>query len=97
MSNSLSTNLKDVVTADACADTEDIVQDNIFDFEVLKNNYLNDMISWPFLKKLSDYNQWPIGCIAKFIDNSMKQEVSANKIEIEVHAFKRKYNLLSKM
>jgi hypothetical protein len=87
MSNNLSTNFrKDVVMTDVGVDTEDLVEDNQFDFEALKKNYLNNMISWSFLKKLAEYNQWPLGCIANFIDNSIKPEVLANQIEIDVNA-----------
>ena len=46
---------------DESIDTNDLVDDNYFDFEKLKSNYLNNLLSWSFLKKISDFSQWPLG------------------------------------
>jgi hypothetical protein len=91
MSNNITNFVKkDVTMLDVGVDTEDLNEDNQFDFEALKKNYLNNMISWSFLKKLAEYNQWPLGCIANFIDNSIKPEIGAKLINIEVNAYDKK-------
>ena len=45
-------------------DTNDLFEEASFDIEILKKNFLNNMISWQFLRKLADFHQWPLG---KFI------------------------------
>jgi hypothetical protein len=75
---------------DIGVDTKDLCEDVSFDFEILKKNYLNNMISWSFLKKISDFNQWPLGCIGNFIENSFKEEVNAKNIFIDVKSYDKK-------
>ena len=41
------------------------------------------MMTWHFLKQLSDFHKWPIGCIGNFIKNSLKDYVSSNNIYID--------------
>lgn len=76
-------------TVDSSTDTMDLYNE-LFDFENLKRNSLNNMLSWSFLKKLSDFNQWPIGCIGNLVENSIKDEVSSKNISIEVQAYDKK-------
>jgi len=71
-------------------DTMDLCEDMLLDFEQLKKNYLNNMISWSFLKKISDFNQWPLGCIGNFIENSFKEEVEAKNILVDVKSYDRR-------
>lgn len=68
---------------DIGVDTLDLIEDNSFNFDVLKNNYLNYMVSWTFLKKISDFNKWPLGCIANFVENSLKSEIESKNIYID--------------
>ena len=49
---SLNKNLNSIST-----DTSDLVGQDFFTFEEIKKNYLNNLISWTFLKKLSEFNQ----------------------------------------
>ena len=72
---------------DKCVDTNDLFDETNFDIEILKKNYLNNMISWQFLKKIADFHQWPLGCIASFIENSTKIKVETKNIYIDVKVF----------
>jgi hypothetical protein len=75
---------------DEGVDTSDLLNDGSFDFENLKKNYLNNMISWSFLKKISEFNQWPLGCIGNFLDNCLKEEVGSKNIYIGVKCYDKK-------
>jgi hypothetical protein len=79
-----------IISREIGVDTLDLVEDNEFNFEELKKNYLNNMISWQFLTKLSDFNQWPLNCIITFIENSMKEEVQSKNIHITCKAYDKK-------
>ena len=68
---------------DFSTDTNDLINMNYFSFEEIKKNYLNNMMTWHFLKQLSDFYKWPIGCIGNFIKNSLKDYVSSNNIYID--------------
>jgi len=72
---------------DEATDTFDLIPESTFDFESLKKNYLNNLISWSFLKKLSDMNQWPLGCLGNIVENSFKYEVQAKNIHVDVRAY----------
>ena len=72
---SLNKNLNSIST-----DTSDLVGQDFFTFEEIKKNYLNNLISWTFLKKLSEFNQWSLGCIGNFVMNSLKEQVTAKNI-----------------
>lgn len=78
-----------VTLVHALVDTADLLEDDSFDYLNLKKNYLNNMISWSFLKKLSDFNQWPLGCIGNFVENSLKEDVGAKNIAINVQAYNK--------
>jgi hypothetical protein len=81
---------------EVATDTLDLIDDLEFNFENLKKNYLNNMISWSFLKKLSDFNQWPLGCLANFVENSLNDEVETKNLKIDVKCYDRKvYNFTS--
>ena len=68
---------------DFSTDTNDLINMNYFSFEEIKKNYLNNMMTWHFVKQLSDFYKWPIGCIGNFIKNSLKDYVSSNNIYID--------------
>ena len=69
-------------------DTSDLFDDNSYDLEIIKKKYTNNMLSWSMLTKISDFNQWPLGCLGNFIENSLKPEVNTQNIAIEMKAFK---------
>lgn len=74
---------------DVSTDTRELIFENEFDFEVLKKNYLNNLVSWTFLKKLSDFNQWPLGCLGNIIENSLKPEVDSQNIFVDARAYNK--------
>ena len=56
---------------DFSTDTNDLINMNFYSFEEIKKNYLNNMMTWHFLKQLSAFYKWPIGCIGNFIKNKI--------------------------
>ena len=79
---SLNKNLNSISTV-----TSDLVGQDFFTFEEIKKNYLNNLISWTFLKKLSEFNQWSLGCIGNFVMNSLKEQVTAKNIYIQFEKY----------
>ena len=73
---------------DFAADTNDLININFYSFEELKKNYLNNLITWKFLKSLSDFYKWPIGCIGTFIKNCIKESVNSKNIYINFKKYK---------
>ena len=72
---------------DFAADTNDLLDINFYSFEELKKNYLNNLITWKFLKSLSDFYKWPIGCLGIFLKNSLKGEVNSKNIYIDIKRY----------
>jgi len=70
-------------------DTLDLFDDNVFDLEILKKNFLNNLFSWSMLGKISDFNQWPLACLGNLVENSLKKEVNAQNVEIDLKIFFR--------
>ena len=70
------------------ADTNDLINMNFYSFEEIKKNYLNNLITWEFLKSLSDFYKWPIGCLGNFLKNSLKDYVSSKNIYIDIKRIK---------
>ena len=70
------------------ADTNDLINMNFYSFEEIKKNYLNNLITWEFLKSLSDFYKWPIGCLGNFLKNSLKDYVSSKNIYIDIAKIK---------
>ena len=73
--------------AEVGIDTSDLDADKFYCLEELKQNYLNNIITWNFLKKLSQFSQWPIGCIGDLVHNSLKEEINASNIYIDVKEY----------
>jgi len=74
-------------------DTSDLFDDYRYELELLKNYFINPLFSWTMLEKISDFNQWPLGCLGNIIENSLKKEVAAQNIEIDIKFFfKNDYN-----
>ena len=79
-------NINDMVN---CAtDTNDLININFYSFEEIKKNYLNNLITWKFLKSLSDFYKWPLGCIGNFIKNSSKIDLNTKNIYIDIKKFR---------
>lgn len=72
---------------DKTTDTMDLFEHADLDLDVLKKRYLNSMISWSFLKKLTDFHQWPLGCIGNLLENSAKKKVESKNIWVEIQVF----------
>ena len=89
------TNIIDNDMMDFAADTNDLLDINFYSFEELKKNYLNNLITWKFLKSLSDFYKWPIGCICNFIKNSLKENVNTNNIYIDINNYRNDEIFLS--
>lgn len=73
---------------DFAADTNDLMDINFYSLKELKKNYLNNLMTWNFLKSLSDFYKWPIGCIGNFIKNSMKENINSKSINIDFKKYK---------
>lgn len=71
------------------SDTFDLCEDNTFNFKDLKRKYINNLISWSFLKKLSDLFQWPLGCFGNLIENSFIHG-KATRVDIDVNCYDKK-------
>lgn len=68
-------------------DTSDLNSFNQNNFSEFKRDYVNNYISWKFLKDQASYFQFPLSCIMTFVDNAAKPEVKAKKISINMYCF----------
>jgi hypothetical protein len=68
-------------------DTSDLCKLNNYNINQLKLEYVNNYISWKFLKDQASYFQFPLCCIMTFVDNAAKPEVKAKKISINMYLF----------
>ena len=84
----LMNNLKRNDMEDFATDTNDLLNMNFYSFEEIKKNYLNNLITWQFLKSLSDFYKWPLGCLGNFIKNSIKDYVNSKNIYINIEKIK---------
>ena len=73
---------------DFAADTNDLIDINFFSLKELKKNYLNNLMTWNFLKSLSDFYKWPIGCIGNFIKNSVNENINSKNINIDFKKYR---------
>ena len=73
---------------DFSTDTNDLLNMDLFSFEEIKKTYLNNLMTWNFLKSLSDFYKWPIGCIGNFVKNSLKDYVNSKNIYIDIKKIK---------
>ena len=81
--------INNVDMEDFCTDTNDLININFYSFEEIKKNYLNNLITWKFLKSLSDFYKWPLGCIGNFIINSSKPDLNTKNIFINMKKFRK--------
>ena len=87
--------LKKENTNDKKIDTNDLINMNDYSKDKLKQNYVNNLITWNFLKKLSDYHQWPLGCIGNLIQNSLKPHIQSKNIYLDIIENKEKGIILT--
>ena len=80
---------------DFTTDTNDLINMNFYSFEEIKKNYLNNMMTWNFLKHLSAFYKWPIGCLGNFIKNSLKDYVLSRNIYIDYKSLKNSETYIS--
>ena len=65
--------------------------DNSFNFKEIKSDYLSNLISFSFLKKVGGFYQWPLLCFSNLIENSIMHgkatniNINANCYESEIY------------
>jgi len=65
--------------------------DNSFNFKEIKSDYLSNLISFSFLKKVGGFYQWPFLCFSNLIENSIIHgkatniNINANCYESEIY------------
>ena len=72
---------------------------NSFNFKEIKSNYLSNLISFSFLKKVGSFYQWPFLCFTNLIENSVIHG-SSTIINIDINCYEdeiyKRLNLASK-
>ena len=59
---------------------------NSFNFKEIKSNYLSNLISFSFLKKVGIFYQWPFLCFSNLVENSIIHG-KATKIDIDINCY----------
>ena len=59
---------------------------NSFNFKEIKSNYLSNLISFSFLKKIGSFYQWPFLCFSNLIENSINHGQSS-QIDIDINCY----------
>ena len=60
--------------------------DNSFNFKEIKSDYLSNLISFSFLKKVGGFYQWPLLCFSNLIENSIIHGKATN-INININCY----------
>ena len=60
--------------------------DNSFNFKEIKSDYLSNLISFSFLKKVGGFYQWPLLCFSNLVENSIIHGKSKN-IYIDIKCY----------
>ena len=60
--------------------------DNSFNFKEIKSDYLSNLISFSFLKKVGGFYQWPLLCFSNLIENSIMHGKATN-INININCY----------
>ena len=60
--------------------------DNSFNFKEIKSDYLSNLISFSFLKKVGGFQQWPLLCFSNLIENSIIHGKATN-INININCY----------
>ena len=60
--------------------------DNSFNFKEIKSDYLSNLISFSFLKKVGGFYQWPLLCFSHLVENSIIHGKASN-IDINVNCY----------
>ena len=59
---------------------------NSFNFKEIKSNYLSNLISFSFLKKVGTFYQWPFLCFSNLLENSIIHG-RATSIDIDINCY----------
>jgi hypothetical protein len=59
---------------------------NSFNFKEIKSNYLSNLISFSFLKKVGTFYQWPFLCFSNLVENSIIHGKSS-QIDIDINCY----------
>jgi len=59
---------------------------NSFNFKEIKSNYLSNLISFSFLKKVGTFYQWPFLCFSNLVENSIIHG-KASQIDIDINCY----------
>lgn len=59
---------------------------NSFNFKEIKTNYLSNLISFSFLKKVGTFYQWPFLCFSNLVENSIIHGKSS-QIDIDINCY----------
>ena len=59
---------------------------NSFNFKEIKSNYLSNLISFSFLKKVGTFYQWPFLCFSNLVENSIIHG-KASEIDIDINCY----------
>ena len=59
---------------------------NSFNFKEIKSNYLSNLISFSFLKKVGTFYQWPFLCFGNLVENSIIHG-HATQIDIDINCY----------
>ena len=59
---------------------------NSFNFKEIKSNYLSNLISFSFLKKVGTFYQWPFLCFSNLIENSIIHG-NSSKIDVDINCY----------
>ena len=59
---------------------------NSFNFKEIKSNYLSNLISFSFLKKVGTFYQWPFLCFSNLVENSIIHGNSPN-VDIDINCY----------
>ena len=60
--------------------------DNSFNFKEIKSDYLSNLISFSFLKKVGGFYQWPLLCFSNLVENSIIHGKATN-INININCY----------
>ena len=59
---------------------------NSFNFKEIKSNYLSNLISFSFLKKVGTFYQWPFLCFSNLVENSIIHGNAPN-VDVDINCY----------
>ena len=96
LNSSSNNNINNTKLKETGTDTKHLndLYNNSFDFLEIKNNFLKNLISFSFLKKISNIYQWPFLCFGNLLENSIKNYSKNFYIEFKYeNRFQFNYNI----